>query len=288
MGTIVLAARRSLAPPDCRGAARRRRGIHRRGGRGGSGRLRPGVARRATCPNLSGSFEAPELAGPAFRGGWGDESVDALAAFVVATMPPDSPGSLPSADYARIVAYILQANGFAAGEVPLVAAAPVGGPAVPGGDTAAPPAAPTPLAALSGRPGAGSDGTRLLRPIAERPPVTDAMLRDPDPNDWLMYRRTYDGWGYSPLDAIDRDNVGDLQLAWVWAMADGRNQPTPLVYDGVMYLASPGNVVQALDAVTGTLLWEYRRPLPEAFRGAGSRNLAIYGGALFMGTRDAY
>ena len=241
----------------------------------------------ASChmPNLSGSFEAPELAGPTFRGAWGGQPVEALIERVVATMPPDAPGSLDAADYARIVAYVLRENGFPAGDVAL-SAAPLPA-ATPGGAAGGPPAA-APLSALSGRPGAGRDGTRLLRPIAERPPVTDAMLRDPDPNDWLMYRRTYDGWGYSPLDGIDRDNVGRLQLAWVWAMSDGRNQPTPLVYDGVMYLASPGNVVQALDAATGTLLWEYRRPLPEAFRGAGSRNLAIHGGTLFMGTRDAY
>ena len=234
----------------------------------------------ASChmPNLSGAFEAPELAGPTFRGAWGGQPVDPLIERVRTTMPPDAPGSLAPPEYARIIAYVLQANGFAARDVPL-SGAPV--------TAAAPPGAP-PLAALSGRPTGGRDGTRLLRRIAERPPVTDAMLRDPDPNDWLMYRRTYDGWGYSPLDAIDRDNAGDLQLAWVWAMADGRNQPTPLVYGGVMYLASPGNVIQALDAATGTLLWEYRRPLPEALRGAGSRNLAIYGDTLFLGTRDAY
>ena len=284
VGAVLLAAT-TLAPRDAAGqlAAAAYTAAEAEAGRAAYDRA------CASChmPNLSGSFEAPELAGPAFRGGWGAQSVEALIDFVGATMPPDAPGSLPPEDYARIAAYILQANGFAAGEVPLSAAAP--GASVPAPDGAAPPpAGAEPLAALTGRAVGGSAGTRLLRPIAERPPVTDAMLRDPDPNDWLMYRRTYDGWGYSPLDGIDRGNVGDLQLAWVWAMADGRNQPTPLVYDGVMYLASPGNVVQALDAATGTLLWEYRRPLPEAFRGAGSRNLAIYGGALFMGTRDAY
>ncbi len=149
----------------------------------------------ASChmPNLSGSFEAPELAGPTFRGAWGSQSVEALIERVGTTMPPDTPGSLAPVEYARIVAYILQANGLAAGDVPL-SGTPVSA-AAPGGDTAAPPAA-APLAALSGRPGAGRDGTRLLRSIRERPPVTDAMLRDPDPNDWLMYRRTYDGWGF--------------------------------------------------------------------------------------------
>ena len=232
----------------------------------------------AAChmPNLSGSFEAPELAGPTFRGGWGERPVGDLLELVSVTMPPGGGGSLAPEEYASIVAYVLRENGFAAGAVALggVAAPPAGqgGPAGP------------PPAAASGLPG----GTRTLRPVPERAPVTDAMLRDPDPEDWLIYRRTYDGWGYSPLDRINRDNVGGLQLAWVWSMGDGRNQPTPLVHDGVLYLAGPGNVVQALDAADGTLLWEYRRPLPEALRGANSRNLAIYGDRIFMATRDAH
>ena len=230
----------------------------------------------ATChmSNLTGSFEAPELAGPTFRGTWEDRAVDELIELVQVTMPPGAGGSLAPEEYASVVAYILRENGVAAGTVALGGVTSPAG----GGPAAAPPA---PAAALDG-------GTRSFQPVPERVPVTDAMLRDPDPNDWLIYRRTYDGWGHSPLDQIDRGNVGDLQLAWVWSMGDGRNQPTPLVYDGVMYLANPGNVVQALDAATGTLLWEYRRPLPDALRGANSRNLAIYGDKLFLGARDAH
>ena len=225
----------------------------------------------ATChlSNLGGSFEAPELAGPTFRGAWDERPVEELIELVQVTMPPGAGGSLAPDEYASVVAYIVRQNGVAPGTTPL------------GGVTA-------PAAAATSSPAVAAGGTRVFRPLADRAPVTDAMLRDPDPNDWLIYRRTYDGWGYSPLDQIDRGNVGDLQLAWVWAMGDGRNQPTPLVYDGVMYLASPGNVVQALDAADGTLLWEYRRPLPVALRNAGSRNLAIYEDKLFMGTRDAF
>ena len=226
----------------------------------------------ATChlSNLGGSFEAPELAGPTFRGAWEQRPVEELIELVQVTMPPGAGGSLAPEEYASVVAYIARQNGVAPGTTPL------GGVTVSAG------------AAATSPPAVAAGGTRVFRPLAERAPVTDAMLRDPDPNDWLIYRRTYDGWGYSPLDQIDRANVGDLQLAWVWAMGDGRNQPTPLVYDGVMYLASPGNVVQALDAADGTLLWEYRRPLPAALRNAGSRNLAIYEDKLFMGTRDAF
>ena len=82
-------------------------------------------------------------------------------------------------------------------------------------------------------------------------PVTDAALANPPETDWLHWRRTQDGWGYSPLDQITRENVGQLQMVWSWALGTGTQQTTPLVHDGVMYLASPGNVVHALDATTG-------------------------------------
>ena len=98
---------------------------------------------------------------------------------------------------------------------------------------------------------------------AEIVPVTDAMLRDPAPEDWPMWRRTHDGWGYSPLDRIDRGNVGDLRMVWSRAMTEGSNQATPLAYDGVLYVPNPGDVIQAIDAATGDLRWEYRRDHPD-------------------------
>ena len=115
-------------------------------------------------------------------------------------------------------------------------------------------------------------------------PVTDAMLQDPAPGDWLMWRRTLNGWGYSPLDQIDEDNVGDLRLVWTRALSSGMQEGTPLVYDGVMYMPNPGDHIQALDAQTGDLYWEHRRDVPDdveeyVFRGlsATNRNLAIHG-----------
>ena len=98
----------------------------------------------------------------------------------------------------------------------------------------------------------------------ELTPVTDAMLAAPPPGDWLSWRRTRDGHGYSPLDHVTRDNVADLTLAWSISIRPGNNQTTPLVHDGVMFLANPGNVVQAIDAATGDVIWvctgrNYRR-----------------------------
>ena len=119
-------------------------------------------------------------------------------------------------------------------------------------------------------------------------PVTDAVLADPPPESWLNWRRTQDGWGYSPLDQIARENVGDLRMVWSWAMEPGSQQTTPIVHEGVMYLASPGNIVQALDAATGDMLWEYRREFPTARgRGRPNRNIAIYEDKIILNTADA-
>ena len=126
-------------------------------------------------------------------------------------------------------------------------------------------------------------------------PVTDAVLQDPAPEDWLMWRRTLDGWGYSPLDQIDRDNVGTLRMVWSRALTAGRQQGTPLVYGGVMYMPNPRDVIQAYDAVTGDLLWEYRRDRPEDLTeyiitplSEGNRNLAIHGNLIIDTSTDGY
>ena len=120
-------------------------------------------------------------------------------------------------------------------------------------------------------------------------PVTDAVLQDPDPADWLSWRRTLDGWGYSPLDEIDRGNVGELRLAWSWGMEPGVSQTTPMVHDGILYLADPGNVVQALHADSGDFIWEYRREMEEARRPAAQmRSLAIYEDLIILNTVDAH
>ena len=115
-------------------------------------------------------------------------------------------------------------------------------------------------------------------------PVTDEMLQDPPPSEWLMWRRTLDGWGYSPLDQVDRSNVGDLRLVWSRALTEGRQQGTPLVYDGVLYMPNPADVIQAIDAVTGDLRWEHRREVPDDIGDyvfntlwQNNRNLAIHG-----------
>ena len=130
------------------------------------------------------------------------------------------------------------------------------------------------LALLAGFTGRAQEGTRKFVP------VTDAMLQKPDPANWLMWRRTLDGWGYSPLNQITRTNVGQLRMVWTRGLGQGNMEATPLVYDGVMYLPNPGDLIQAIDAVTGDLIWEYQRKLAEGARRSTKRNIAIYGNSI--------
>jgi len=119
-------------------------------------------------------------------------------------------------------------------------------------------------------------------------PVTDDMLRNPDPGDWLMARRNYQGWSYSPLNEINRGNVRELRLAWVWAMNEGgANQPTPLVHNGIMYLTNTMNVLQALDAKTGELIWENHIGPTQAVGIGSMRNISMYQDKVFFTTTDA-
>jgi alcohol dehydrogenase (cytochrome c) len=255
------------------------------------------AANCASCHlvDLAGQNEAPQLAGTNFRSTWGKRTTRDLIEYMSATMPPGRP-SLAEQDYVNLAAFILRANGAAAGTQALASttAAMIG--SVATGRPAAATAAQT-----APRPGAGGDGDGAPRPGAAQAsrghsvqgevknylPVTDAMLRNPPAGDWLMARRNYQAWSYSPLEEIKRDNVKELRLAWSWAMNDaGSNQPMPLVHNGVMYLGNTGNMMQALDAATGDLIWE-NQVGPNSIRGFGAvRNTAIYNDKVYMATND--
>src|SRR3546814_276655 len=108
-------------------------------------------------------------------------------------------------------------------------------------------------------------------------PVTDDLLRNPPDGEWVDWRRTYNGWGYSPLKQIDRRNVKGLQLVWSWSMASGPTNGVPLVHDGVIFVQHYGDTLEALDAASGDLLWRYRRRVPRGVAERPKRGLAHYG-----------
>ncbi len=123
------------------------------------------------------------------------------------------------------------------------------------------------------------------------PAVTDAMLADPDPADWLMWRRTLNSWGYSPLKQVNRDNVGELALVWAKPLSEGIQEGTPLVHDGVMYMPNPLDIIEAIEADTGKVLWQYRRRLPDDLKIPFphiNRNIAVYGNLIIATSADDY
>jgi len=124
-------------------------------------------------------------------------------------------------------------------------------------------------------------------------PVTNAILAEPDPADWLMWRRTLNSWGYSPLNQITPANVAKLKMIWTRGMGPGVQESTPLVRGGVMYLPNPLDYIQALDAATGDIKWEYKRKLPDDIGRfipfpSINRNLAIYGNTIIDTSADDF
>jgi len=148
------------------------------------------------------------------------------------------------------------------------------------------PAPPAPPAVTGAQPQAAIDSP-LLRSYS---PVTKARLLKPEDRNWLQIRRSYDGWGYSPLDKITPANVSRLKLVWS-AKTDevGAHQAPPLVNNGVMFISTPNNQVAAYDAKTGTLLWRYKRVRPATAFVAhpSNRGLALYGDKVYYGAGEA-
>jgi alcohol dehydrogenase (cytochrome c) len=247
----------------------------------------------ASChmPDLAGRNEAPQLAGSNFMLTWGERSAGALAAYMQETMPPGNRGGFGQETYLNLAAFLLEANGAPPGAQPLSASSAA--PIRTGASGQMPPAlraslnAPTTDQAGSSWV-AGPKGHSVRGEVRNYVPVTDEMLRHPDPADWLMIRRNYQAWSYSPLSQITSANVGDLRLAWVWAMNEGgASEPTPIVHNGIVYLSNTSNTVQALDGRTGDLIWENHIG-PDATRAYGAtRSLAIYGNNVFLSTTDA-
>ena len=261
-------------------------------GQSASGR----AAYQANCeschlPDLAGRNEAPQLAGSNFISTWGARSTRDLINFIQSTMPPGNEGGLGQPAYIAIAAFLLEANGAEPGAAPLTAASDVKISSVATGQMPA-----------SIRDALGSAGIRRGPAPAPRPhgltvtgevknylPVTDEMLAHPDPGDWLMARRNYQAWSYSPLTQITAGNVADLRLEWVWAMNDGgANQPTPIVHNGIIYLANTSNTIQALDGRTGDLIWENRIGPDATIAYGATRSIAIYQDKVFLATTDAH
>jgi alcohol dehydrogenase (cytochrome c) len=237
----------------------------------------------ASChgANLDDGAYGPPLKGNDFRTKWSARSAEPLFTFTSTKMPPTTPGTLGDAKYAQLLAFMLLENG-----------APNGTSELPGD--------PDKLAALAPpawpRPGGGGLAPRAsvppppprANPLNAIRPVTDAMLTKPADGSWLTWRRTYEAYGYSPLKKVNKNNIQDLHVAWTWSLPNGPNESTPIVHDGVLFVHSYGDKVQALDAATGDLLWQYSRRLPTGVPPSVKRGISILGSKLYVPTSDAH
>ncbi len=233
------------------------------------------------CANCHGAGlrQLPDalLLGREFVAKWRNRATSELVEQTRTTMPPENPDGLSEETYVAIVAYLLLANGAVADDQPLSAAATdfVGDRL---GDTSA--ALPAIAAAAAPEPA----GVTVAGRVEGYLPLTDETLRAPAAGDWPMLRRDYGATSYSPLSEVNVDNAHLLQLAWIWPMRDGgTNQPAPLAYNGTIYLANTGGIVQALDGRTGDLIWEHSVGADIAPRG-----LALYDDMLIFQSAAAW
>ena len=239
--------------------------------------------------NLDDGEFGPSLKGNRFRDGWVGKTALELFDYTSRTMPSAAPNSLGAATYADLLAYILQNNDVA----PSAQAFPIDAVAL---QVAKMPWNLSPQGQLrAGGPSGGlSPGVALPRwpappnPLLKAGPVSDSMLANPPAGSWLTWRRGVDGVGFSPLKQITKANVKDLRVAWSLSLPPGPNEGTPLVHDGVMFLHSYGDHVQALDAKTGDELWHYIRRLPDGVQPTFKRNIAIYGDKVYTATSDLH
>jgi PQQ-dependent dehydrogenase (methanol/ethanol family) len=136
---------------------------------------------------------------------------------------------------------------------------------------------------------AGGVAVRAQQPARRFVPVTDAMLQKPDQSDWLMWRRTLDGWGFSPLTQINRNNVSQLRMVWAHGLGPGNQEGTPIVHDGVMYVPDPGDHIIAMDVKTGDVIWDYKRKFAEGSRPTKTdRAIAMWGDFIINSSADNF
>ncbi|TIX51562.1 PQQ-binding-like beta-propeller repeat protein [Alteraurantiacibacter aquimixticola] len=249
------------------------------------------AANCAAChgAGLDGGQFAAGLKGPAFMASWSGVPASDLFDYISTSMPPGGSASLGEAEYEALTALILAENGgtsqealsaadmaaFAQVTIPL----PDTGPGEEGNGIGLPgitnrypfPAAPDPVDRF-----------------ANYTPVTSEQLANPEPENWLTWRRGHEGHGFSPLTQIDRSNVDDLQVAWSQALPPGPTMDEPIVRDGVLYVFGFGDEVFAFDAVNGRQLWRYRRRLPEGTAPLSKKTMALWDDKLVIATSDLH
>ena len=135
--------------------------------------------------------------------------------------------------------------------------------------------------------------TILSKAVTANIASTDQQLlnADADQDNWLLHGRTYDNQRFSPLTQINRENVKRLAIkAIIHTGQINSTEATPIVVDGILYVSTPLNHVQAYDATTGELKWSYNPVLgfTDNCCGPQSRGVAVAYGKVFVAQLDGH
>lgn len=232
----------------------------------------------------------PTLKGRVFQNKWGGAPLAELYSYMRRSMPPAAVGTLGESTYAALLARILADNGVAAGQAPLVTEpALLARMSVPGQAVSSQAQLRPTSGLMSLTPGVRvPPWPQRANPLDRITPVTQAMISNPAPGEWLSWRRGHQGRGFSPLKEINKDNVSRLQMAWSLTLPPGPNTIEPLFHDGVLFVYGYGDRVFALDGETGDELWRYERRLPDNARLTSKRTMGLWGTRLIAATSDAH
>ncbi len=221
------------------------------------------------CHSLSlrGSAHGSSLIGREFISKWEKDGLNNLFKYTKENMPPGKVGSLGNTDLLEIHNYILASNEISSDDGFVSFRDP----------------------STIDQPEDRVSNFRNKR-LNNFENISLQDINYPPDSDWLSWRRTTDGKGYSPLKIINTKNIKNIKLSWSLTMNEGSNQITPIVSQGVMFLTNPGNIIQALDAKNGELIWEYKYAFPKASKtlGGPTRNIAVYQDKIFLATYDAH
>ena len=228
---------------------------------------------------------APALKGKAFIERWNGKKLSDFYEFVHTDMPLGLGASLPSQEYADIVAYLLAQSGLPAGTERFTPYSPMdrvlelSAAALSGGTVAA---------AIPGKVTIGALYGKLAQPSTSAPTQAELDAADGATNNWLMYNKGYRGERYSTLTQISVDNAAALRPVCMFQLGElGTFSTGPVMYDGIVYVTTHLGTY-AIDATTCRKIWVHQHVAQGPEMNATNKGVALAAGRVIRGTQDGF
>src|SRR5580700_7797931 len=228
---------------------------------------------------------APALKGNVFNDQWDGKKLSDFYGYIHTNMPLGMGASLPSQEYADVMAYVLAQNGLPAGTDKFTPYSPMDRVLELNAATAA---GGTVAAAAPGEIAIGKLYGKLVQPTTTTPTQAELDAADTSSDNWLMYNKGYRGERYSTLTQIDRNNVGSLKPVCMFQLGElGTFSTGPVMYDGILYVTTHLGTY-AIDATTCKKIWTHLHVAQGPEMNATNKGVAIAGGRVIRGTQDGF